>query len=173
LPIPDVVAYPLAWLTTRVYLRPRGHRVVDISATEALRRIQVPILLVHGSDDDVIPVNHLARLRAATTGFAAPIESLVIDGGRHSWLYESPIYRRTVAAFLARTLGGPVAPEVAAALAEAVDAKRLPDGVRPPTQIEREPGGFRSLVGLLGARDVDARSGDVVEPDPLVTEIAG
>ena len=27
LPIPDPIAYPLAWLTTRVYLRPRGHRV--------------------------------------------------------------------------------------------------------------------------------------------------
>ncbi len=27
LPIPDLIAYPLAWLTTRVYLRPRGHVV--------------------------------------------------------------------------------------------------------------------------------------------------
>ena len=27
LPIPDPIAYPLAWLTTRVYLRPRGHVV--------------------------------------------------------------------------------------------------------------------------------------------------
>src|SRR6185295_9543628 len=27
LPFPGWVAWPLAWLTTRVYLRPRGHRV--------------------------------------------------------------------------------------------------------------------------------------------------
>ncbi len=27
LPIPDPIAYPLAWLTTHVYLRPRGHVV--------------------------------------------------------------------------------------------------------------------------------------------------
>ena len=33
LPFPDVLAYPLAWLTTRVYLRPRGHDVADISAS--------------------------------------------------------------------------------------------------------------------------------------------
>ena len=37
LPIPDPIAYPLAWLTTRVYLRPRGHRVADISATDGAR----------------------------------------------------------------------------------------------------------------------------------------
>ncbi|MDP9481709.1 MAG: alpha/beta fold hydrolase, partial [Chloroflexota bacterium] len=36
LPIPDPIAYPLAWLTTRVYLRPRGHRVATVSASAAL-----------------------------------------------------------------------------------------------------------------------------------------
>ena len=30
LPLPDPIAYPLAWLTTRVYLRPRGHGVSEI-----------------------------------------------------------------------------------------------------------------------------------------------
>ena len=32
LPIPSVIAWPLAWLTTRVYLSPRGHRMRTISA---------------------------------------------------------------------------------------------------------------------------------------------
>src|SRR6188508_102784 len=65
LPIPDVIAYPLAWLTTRVYVRPRGHRVEDVSATRAIARYRGPILLAHGDDDSVVPVAHIDRLAAA------------------------------------------------------------------------------------------------------------
>jgi hypothetical protein len=151
LPLPDVIAYPLAWLTTRVYLHPRGHRIVRISATQALARIDRPVLLVHGSQDAVVPVSHLRRLAAVVTATGRSAESLEIEGGLHSWLYEFPVYRRTVAGFLARALGGPLTPDEASARAEAVDARRPPaDEVRPPTQVELEPGGFRSLVGLAG-----------------------
>ena len=159
LPFPDAVAYPLAWLTTRVYLRPRGHRVADISATAALRRIGAPVLLVHGTADTVVPVAHLDRLARLTGLTGHPIEQLVIDGGQHSWLYEFPVYRRTVASFLARALGGPLAPDEAGARAEAVDARRLPDTVRPPTQIEQEPGGFRSLARLAAPPGRNLRDG--------------
>jgi alpha-beta hydrolase superfamily lysophospholipase len=151
LPFPDAVAYPLAWLTTRVYLRPRGHRIAEISATKALRRIDAPVLLVHGTDDAVVPFAHLARLVRIARGDgsrASSVEELAIEGGQHSWLYEFPLYRRTVAHFLARSLGGPFSPDEAAARADAVDARRLPDTVRPPTQIELEPGGFRSLARI-------------------------
>ncbi len=91
LPIPDPIAYPLAWLTTRVYLRPRGHRVDDISASTAIARYDGPILLAHGSDDAVVPPAHMARLAAAaragrsTRGTGpgapvAPIETLLVPG---------------------------------------------------------------------------------------------
>jgi len=148
LPLPDPIAYPLAWLTTRVYVRPRGHEVGKISASDALRRIKVPVLLVHGSADTVVPVAHLRRLAAISSATSHPAEILVIEGGQHSWLYEFPEYRRRVATFLAAALGGPVEPEIAGRRAVAVDSHRLPDTMRPPTQIEREPGGFRSLVGF-------------------------
>lgn len=147
LPFPDPIAYPLAWLTSRVYVRPRGHGLVRTSATDALRRIAVPVLLVHGTDDAVIPVAHLRRLERVATGTGRPAQTLEIPGGQHSWLYEFPQYRRTVAAFLARSLGG-LDPAVAAHRAEAVDARRLPDLVRPPTQVELEPGGLRSLARI-------------------------
>ena len=49
LPIPDPIAYPLAWLTTRVYLQPRGHDVDSISATAAIRRYAGPVLAIHGT----------------------------------------------------------------------------------------------------------------------------
>jgi uncharacterized protein len=150
LPFPGFVAWPLAWLTTRVYLRPRGHHVAEISASAALRMIDRPILLAHGSDDVVVPIGHLQRLAGVASAAGHPVETLTVQGGQHSWLYEFPEYRSTVAAFLSRVLGGPYAPEEAAARAVAVDAHRLPDTPRPPTAVEREPGGFRSLVGLIG-----------------------
>ncbi len=149
LPIPRVIAWPLAWLTTQVYLRPRGHRMRDISASQALRVIDRPILLVHGSADGVVPVAHLGRLLRVARGAGRDPRTLVVDGGQHSWLYEFPVYRRTVASFLAEALGGPVAPDVAGELAAAVACRRLPDTPRPATSVQREPGGLRSLLPLL------------------------
>ena len=112
LPIPGVLAWPLAWLTTRVYLRPRGHTIASVSASHAVRAIRVPVLLVHGTDDGVVPVADLGRL-AATRRAARPdavTETLIVEGGQHSWLYEFPEYRAAIARFLATFLGGPLAP---------------------------------------------------------------
>src|SRR4051812_18849285 len=156
LPLPDPIAYPLAWLTTRVYLRPRGHAVPAVSASSAIARYDGPILLLHGDADDVVPLSHLERLariaREARDGKpdAAPVDSLVIAGGHHSWLYEFPEYRATMARFLARALGGPLDPDAAAAAAEAVPATRIPDGEARFDAVAAEPGGFRSLAGIAG-----------------------
>lgn len=171
LPIPDPVAYPLAWLTTRIYLRPRGHRVAAISASAAIARYEGPVLLVHGDTDDVVPLAHLRRLerlaRESREGVqdAAPIETLVIEGGRHSWLYEFPAYRRAVARFLAESLGGPLSPDEAAKAAGRVNALRLADGEKPLSAIAAEPGGFRSLVGVL-SRSLARHRGLEDEQDP-------
>ncbi len=181
LPFPGVIAWPLAWLTTRVYLRPRGHRVGEISASAALRMIDRPILLVHGSEDPVVPVAHLRRLAAIAESAGRDVRVLTIEGGQHSWLYEFPEYRRVVAGFLAGALGGPLAPEVAAAAAEAADAHRLPDTPRPPTAVQREPGGFRSLVALAvpfreagqGIGDIEDEGDAVPMPKPADPPPAG
>jgi dipeptidyl aminopeptidase/acylaminoacyl peptidase len=162
LPIPDPIAFPLAWLTTRVYIRPRGHLVNDISATRAIARYDGPVLLVHGAEDTVVPAGHLDRLaaaaRAARAGdpFAAEVETLVVAGGQHSWLYEEVVYRRAVAAFLSRAMGGPLDPETAADIAAATNAARIPDGEAPFAAVEETLGGFRTLaqVALPGATRV-------------------
>ena len=162
LPIPDPIAYPLAWLTTRVYVRPRGHVVHDISAAAAIARYDGPVLLIHGSEDSVVPLSHMHRLeeaaRSARAGdrVAAEVETLVVEGGQHSWLYEDPGYRRTVAAFLSRALGGPLDPTVAAGLAEMTDASRLAEGETQFEAVATTPGGLRTLaqVALPGATRV-------------------
>jgi alpha-beta hydrolase superfamily lysophospholipase len=148
LPIPDPIAYPLAWLTTRVYLRPRGHRVATISASSALTAHHRPTLLVHGDLDDIVPVVHLERLLREAAKSGRSVESLVIAGGRHSWLYEFEEYRRAVAAFLATALGGPYSPVEAADRAAAVPAERLPTREPPFDAVEAGPGGFRTLAGV-------------------------
>jgi alpha-beta hydrolase superfamily lysophospholipase len=175
LPIPDPIAYPLAWLTTRVYLRPRGHRVADISATDAIARYSGPILLAHGDADQVVPVGHLGRLAAAarraragddTTG--PPVETLVIPGGEHSWLYEDPSYRSTVARFLATALAGPLTPDAAADRAAETDARRIATGDERFAAVAATPGGFRTLaqVALPGATQAPPAIGVEAADEP-------
>ncbi|MCI0345160.1 MAG: alpha/beta fold hydrolase [Chloroflexi bacterium] len=158
LPLPNAIAYPLAWWTARVYVKPRGHRPSEVSATRAARRYRGPLLLAHGDADRVVPVGHLARLEAAARAAraddpdAGPLESLVLPDGEHSWLYEFPAYRVTVARFLAQALGGANMPERAAQLAEAVPAARLPDTDTRLGALTDEPGGLRSLARVLRPR---------------------
>jgi pimeloyl-ACP methyl ester carboxylesterase len=159
LPIPDPIAYPLAWLTTRVYLQPRGHRVAEISASAAIARYAGPILLAHGDQDSVVPVAHLARLAEAArrarrwSRAQATIETLIVAGGQHSWLYEDPGYRRAVARMLSMACGGPLDPDAAGEIAAATHAERLPDAETRFAAMEETHGGLRTLaqVALPGA----------------------
>ncbi len=165
LPIPDPIAYPLAWLTTRVYLRPRGHVVRDVSASDAISRYRGPVLLAHGDLDTVVPPSHMQRLGAAARagrgasasdapgGGHSPVETLVVPGGQHSWLYEFPAYRQVVAAFVSRAFDGPMEPADAGAVAAATPVTRIPDAEARFAAVEDTPGGFRTLaqVALPGA----------------------
>ena len=76
------------------------------------------------------------------------MESLVIPGGHHSWLYEFEAYRRAVAAFLAGALGGPYSPSEAADRAGAVQSARIPAAEAQFAAVNYEPGGLRSLADL-------------------------
>ena len=171
LPIPDPIAYPLAWLTTRVYLAPRGHTVADISAARAIARYRGPVLLAHGDADQVVPFGHMARLAAAARATrdgpdAAPVETLAISGGQHSWLYEDPRYRAAVARFLTTALGGPLTPDEAAVIAAATHAERIPDAESRFAAVDATPGGFRTLarVALPGATKAPAPVMTPTEP---------
>src|SRR5438034_85489 len=152
LPLPGPLAYPLAWLTTHVFLNPRGHTVRSVSASRAIETYQGPVLLIHGDADRVVPYSHLGRLERSARHAreddpeAAPVEVLTIPGGEHSWLYEFASYRGTVARFLSAALAGPLAPDVAEAAARAVPATRLPQREHPFSAIEEEPGGVRTLL---------------------------
>jgi uncharacterized protein len=169
LPLPDPVAYPLAWLTTRVYLRPRGHRVRATSASAAFARYRGPILLAHGDEDAVMPASHLGQLERAAIASrrsdpgAAAVETLVVAGGQHSWLYENPIYRRAVARFLTVACGGPLDPEEAGQIAASTNAERIPQTGVKFEAIAGSRSGIRTLAGvaLPGATRPPAATGPV------------
>lgn len=162
LPIPDVIAYPLAWITTRVFVRPRGHSVGSISATRAAREYLGPLLLIHGTDDDVVPTGHVlhllgaarkARSKARREGLRpGALRLLIVRDGHHSWLYEDRRYRAEVARFLAQHLGGPLSPDDAAAAAAGTDARRLTEPEHGFSVLDDEPGGVKGLVGAVVGR---------------------
>ncbi|MBI3749158.1 MAG: alpha/beta fold hydrolase [Chloroflexi bacterium] len=178
LPIPDLIAYPLAWLTARVYVRPRGHDVGSTSASAAFARYRGPVLLAHGDDDAVMPASHLGRLERAALAAragdptAGRVETLPISGGQHSWLYEDPRYRRAVARFLAEACGGPLDPAEAGEIAAATPTERIPDGEARFEAIAESPGGIRTLVrvALPGATRPPVRADAASDAAPLAAE---
>ena len=56
-------------------------RVDEVSPVEAARRIDVPVLLIHGADDTDTPPEHSRRVFAALAG---PKELLLVKGARHN-----------------------------------------------------------------------------------------
>ncbi len=161
LPIPDPIAYPLAWLTTRVYLRPRGHVVADVSATPAHRplprtRPARPRRRGRASSR----ASHLERLAAAARAGRAGDRDAARSRRSSSTAASTPGCTRS------RPIAGPwrefagarpsaarstrtTAGEIAAATA----AERIPDAEARFAAIEDIPGGFRTLaqVALPGA----------------------
>ncbi|MGD0018049.1 MAG: alpha/beta fold hydrolase [Candidatus Limnocylindrales bacterium] len=127
--IPAPIAAPLAYLTAAVLLVPRRHSIDDASACVAAARYRGPLLLMHGEDDRGVPVAHLGLIADAARGTrtdpgSAPIETLIVPGCGHRWLYEDAEVRRRTASFFAAALGGPVAPEKAGELAAACVVER-------------------------------------------------
>ena len=107
-----------------------------------------------------MPPAHLGRLaRAAAAGRAgeldaAPVETLLLAGGEHSWAYEDPGYRAAVAGFLTTALGGPLdAGRGGRRSPPRRPAERIPDPERGSPPSKRTPAGFRTLarVALPGA----------------------
>jgi pimeloyl-ACP methyl ester carboxylesterase len=163
LPLPGPLAYPLAWLTTHVFLEPRGHTVRSVSAARAIEAYRGPVLLIHGDADRVVPIGHFDRLRRAVEKArkgdveAGAVEVLVIPGGQHSWLYEFASYRGALGRFLAQALDGPLPPAEAEAIARATPAVRLPQREHQFSAIKDEPGGLRTFVKAIrmaGGRDM-------------------
>jgi pimeloyl-ACP methyl ester carboxylesterase len=126
--VPAPAATPLAYLTAAIMLVARHHSIEDADTCLAASRYREPLLLFHGEDDNGVPVAHMDLIaqaaRETRKAGAAPVETMVVPGYGHRWLYEQADVRRTVAGFLARSLGGPVSPKKAGDLAAACVVER-------------------------------------------------
>jgi pimeloyl-ACP methyl ester carboxylesterase len=57
---------PVGWLMNRYIEHVIGHRFNDIAPVSRIGLISCPVLLVHGSRDDIVPIDCARRLRDAT-----------------------------------------------------------------------------------------------------------
>lgn len=66
---------------------------------------EVPLLLIHGDEDDTVPYRHAARICAAATGQAT---LWTVGGGRHldTFVYHPVPYRQRLLDFFAAALNG-------------------------------------------------------------------
>jgi fermentation-respiration switch protein FrsA (DUF1100 family) len=83
------------WLPVGLLLR---HRFDSLALAPGLR---VPLLAIHGSDDDIIAPAHTERLAAAWGG---PVERVRLEGFGHNDIDLNPRYAQAIAAFLDRHL---------------------------------------------------------------------
>jgi fermentation-respiration switch protein FrsA (DUF1100 family) len=90
--IPDLAAQRYWFLLPRLYLR---YRFDSLSKAP---RVAMPVLVLHGTDDTLIPVAHGRRLAAA---FGGPHTFVAVAGGHHSDLGSFQERRQALAAFLA------------------------------------------------------------------------
>lgn len=90
--LPDAVAAFLSAVLIEDSMRP----------IDAIAAIDRPLLLIHGTADEIIPIEHANALAEAVGSTA---ETLFLDGGEHNTLLEThPELRHAVLAFFERTL---------------------------------------------------------------------
>ena len=76
-----------------------GFRMDEASALDSISRARLPILLVHGEEDEIVPFEMVYALRAAC---ASPVEVLTVPGAAHgiSWYVDMPAYQGALIRFM-------------------------------------------------------------------------
>ena len=77
-----------------------GLSLDDKSATEILRTAKYPVLFIHGTGDDFVPVHMTIKNYHAC---AAPKRICLVDGATHamSWYFDTAKYKRALESFFA------------------------------------------------------------------------
>ncbi|MBS5864754.1 alpha/beta fold hydrolase [Olegusella massiliensis] len=81
-----------------------GYDLHDTNPIGALKNNEVPLCLIHGSDNDLIAPSNSGKLRDATKGY---VELHLVDGVRHAGsreLLDEDAYIEIIAAFLKKAL---------------------------------------------------------------------
>ena len=88
--------YPFAALGARWF---GGFRVDEASALDCVQRTKLPILLIHGEADRVVPCDMARALQEAC---ASRVELLTVPGAGHgiSWYVDMPAYQEALLRFM-------------------------------------------------------------------------
>ncbi len=94
--LPAVLLYPLVVLGALVFGR---FRLWESSPVKAVKKTNVPILLVHGDDDRFVPAQMSKEIFNACTG---PKKLITVPGAGHglSYMVDTPYYENCVKDFL-------------------------------------------------------------------------
>ncbi len=82
-----------------------GFRVRDGSAVRAVRNAKVPVLLIHGEGDGLVPCDMAGRIAEAC---ASSVTLLTVPGAGHGMSYyaDTPAYTAALETFFAKVFGG-------------------------------------------------------------------
>jgi uncharacterized protein len=103
----DDKGLPGRWLNgivRRSFIRAAGVDPESFDAARNLASIRVPVMIVHGEKDEVVPVWHAERLEAAVPAGLATV--VRVPGANHSAVLEDNNVGVGVAEFLLKSLGG-------------------------------------------------------------------
>ena len=91
----------------RNHLGPAGALLAraGVDADDAARRLgDRPLLIVHGTADEVVPVEHARRLEAAAKAAQVPVEALIVEGADHVDVLDPARVRSAVIGFFRTAL---------------------------------------------------------------------
>ena len=98
---PQFPMYQFAALGARLF---GGFRLNEASALECVKNAHLPILLVHGEADGIVPCEMAHALRRAC---ASPVTLLTVPGANHgiSWYVDLPAYQGALERFMEENMG--------------------------------------------------------------------
>jgi alpha-beta hydrolase superfamily lysophospholipase len=100
--------WPFLWLVCRCWEYWLGATGDEVAPQNRIADVKVPVLLVHGDTDRLVPPSDLATLYGRANAQYA--EQWLAQGRRHSDLLSDPEFGSRVTAFLGRTLAIPFEP---------------------------------------------------------------
>lgn len=112
------ISFPAAFRAVVEYYSPIGHPPtnLELAAEQVAAKIRSPLLILHGEDDQLVPIEHSRRLEEALRSAGKPFEIFLFPGAAHGFDQEGepwydPVAAReaeaSVLAFFAKHLKGP------------------------------------------------------------------
>lgn len=80
-----------AELLLGMLLGTRDRRVWAERSPSARAHVSSPLLVIHGTDDDLVPVSHAVRLHESRRDRGLPTELELVPGMRHGWLNDASL----------------------------------------------------------------------------------